>query len=417
MAFLASSVPGQQSSPSGDSTSLTIYNGNFAVARTAIELRLQSGLNSLSTTNVTNQLEPDSVLLTNKAGRGTFKVFEQNYDFGVAAPEKNKPILRWQIESEKAQVLNAELAYITGGLSWKAAYNAIVPNAADVTGDQRADILGWITISNRSGADFPATRIQLMAGDVATTQDEDFRDPRQAMGVGIVGNIESEEMQIGQKSFDSFHFYDLSRTIHLGDGEVKQVQFVSVEGVSISGEYMYDGAATNRQPARDGRVEEAPEYGLDATRTKVNIEQEIKNSSANHLGIHLPPGRLRLYRRDSDGEMEFVGESLMPHIAPEGSITIVSGDAMDVKGARTQTDFHVSENGRTIDETIQVKLTNQKAQPVAVTVLEHLYRGNKWEITEKSAAYTTVDSHTIQFPIHVPAKGESTLTYSVRYSW
>jgi len=88
-----------------------------------------------------------------------------------------------------------------------------------------------------------------------------------------------------------------------------------------------------------------------------------------------------------------------------------------VEGARTQTDFHVNESGRTVDETIEIKLTNQKPQPITVTVVEHLYRGNKWEITDKSADYTRIDSNTIQFPIQVPAKGQSDLTYSVRYSW
>jgi hypothetical protein len=366
---------------------------------------------------VTTQLEPDSVLLTNQAGRGTIKILEQNYNSGVGTQERLKPNLRWQIESEKAQNLRAELAYITGGLSWQAAYNVIVPDAADVTGDQGADILGWVTISNQSGADFPAARIQLMAGDGAKTQEESFRTPKQMMSAGIAGNTESEEMQIGQKAFDDFHLYDLNRTINLGDGEVKQVQFLTADGVSISRTYVYDGAATNRQPVYGGRVNEEQEYGLDATRSKVNIAQEIRNTSANHLGIPLPSGRLRLYRRDSRGQIEFVGESLIPHTPTEGSISIISGDVFDVKGARTQTDFHVSENGRTLDEIIQVKLTNQKPQPVVVTVLEHLYRGKNWEINDKSADYTKVDSNTIQFPIQVPAKGESTLTYSIRYSW
>lgn len=224
-------------------------------------------------------------------------------------------------------------------------------------------------------------------------------------------------MQIGQKAFDNFHFYDLNRTIHVGDGEVKQIQFLTEGGVSISRAYVYDGAATNRQPIYDGRVNDEPGYGLDAMRTKVNIAQEIRNTSANHLGIPLPSGRLRLYSRDSRGQIDFVGEDLIPHIPTGGSINIISGDVFDVKGARTQTDFHVSQNGRTLDETIQIKLTNQRPQPVVVTVVEHLYRGKNWEVTEKSADYTAVDSNTIQFPVKVPAKGESTLTYSVRYSW
>jgi hypothetical protein len=98
-------------------------------------------------------------------------------------------------------------------------------------------------------------------------------------------------------------------------------------------------------------------------------------------------------------------------------VKIVTGNAFDVKGSRTQTDFHVNQNGHTLDETFQVKLTNQKTQPVTVNVVEHLYRGDNWEITDKSSHYTKTDSHTLQFPVQVPAKGESTLTYSVRYTW
>ena len=40
-----------------------------------------------------------------------------------------KPTLRWQIDSERVQKLSAELAYITGGLSWEATYNVVAPNS------------------------------------------------------------------------------------------------------------------------------------------------------------------------------------------------------------------------------------------------------------------------------------------------
>ncbi|MGA2887756.1 MAG: hypothetical protein ABSE51_06870 [Terracidiphilus sp.] len=350
---------------------------------TTIELNLQPGLNDITTTQVTAQLEPDSVVLRDLATRSaTFHIIEQNYDSGVATPEKLlKPTLRWQIQSDKTQDLHAELAYITGGLNWQVAYNAIMPEATDVNGDQRADILAWVTVSNQSGTDFPAAHIKLMAADAGKIQSEDFRSTRRMMTPDNPGNIESEEMAIGQRSFDDFHFYDLNRTVHLRDAEVKQVQFLNATGVSISRSYVYDGASANRRPLNAGRVIEEQEYGLDATRTRVNIAEEIRNTSANHLGIPLPCGRLRLYRRGSDGGIEFVSESLIPHTPPEGSVSIVSGDAFDLRGARTQTDFYISESGRTLDETIQIKLANQKPELIAVTVLEHLYRGNNCEFS------------------------------------
>ena len=88
-----------------------------------------------------------------------------------------------------------------------------------------------------------------------------------------------------------------------------------------------------------------------------------------------------------------------------------------MKGSRRQTDFHINQNDHIIDETFEIKLTNQKPGPVNVEVLEHLYRCDNWEIQHKSAEYAKLDSHTVEFPIQVPAKGEATLTYSVRYTW
>ena len=39
------------------------------------------------------------------------------------------------------------------------------------------------------------------------------------------------------------------------------------------------------------------------------IMREFANSNANHLGVPLPKGRVRFYRRDADGQMEFTGEN------------------------------------------------------------------------------------------------------------
>jgi hypothetical protein len=131
----------------------------------------------------------------------------------------------------------------------------------------------------------------------------------------------------------------------------------------------------------------------------------------------LSAGRVRLYRRDSDGQMEFVGESTINHTPTEQTLKIPTGSAFDVKGSRTQTDFHINQNERILDEKFEIKITNQKQQPVTVKIVEHMYRGDNWEITEKSGNYVKRDSHTLEFPVQVAAKGNATLTYSVRYTW
>ena len=487
--FLSAQSPQQSSEP----VALTIYNQDFAVARTQVDLDLQPGLNEVTTTQVTSQVEPDSVVLRDPSGKHLFQIREQNYDAGIvnqqwllekyegktlnfqiggsafqdgkfiAGPTVKgkiiraggtnqngyqvtqplievdgqilfqlpgtplfppstdglllKPTLRWEIRADKSEKFDAELAYITGGFSWEATYNVIAPESIDVTGGEKADILGWVTIHNQSGTEFPQARIKLMAGDVAKIQPMLQGRIRNQMVYATGANVAVDAGAVTQKAFDDFHLYDLNRTVSLRDGEIKQVEFIEASGVTLKRNYIYDGAQEGLQPYYGGQVNQQREFGANQGSPKVFITQEIKNSQANHLGIPLPAGRIRLYRRDSDGQIEFTGESTINHTPTEDTVKITTGSAFDVKGTRRQTDFHINQSGHTLDETFEIKLTNQKSQPITVNALEHLYRGDNWEIQEQSAKYTKLDSHTIQFPIDVPAKGEATLTYSIRYTW
>ncbi len=478
--------------PSTPPVALTIYNQDFAVARTSIDLDLHPGLNEVTTPGVTSRLEPDSVVLRDPTGQHAVHVIEQNYDAAVVnqewlldkyegktidfqispgqvvqgriiragfqrQPEYSpqgqylpgeqaqplievngkmqfqlpglplfpvstdelllKPTLRWQIESEKPEHFTAELAYITGGLDWEATYNVVAPESSDVTGEEKADVLGWVTIHNQSGNEFPEARIKLMAGDVAKIQPNGYGFATGANKALMMAEAVSVQSQVTQKPFDDFHLYDLHRTVSLRDGEIKQIQFLDATGVTVKRSYLYDGEASQLQPIYAGNINQMRGYGLETENTKVHIVEEVKNSEQNHLGIPLPAGRVRLYRRDADGQMEFVGEDTISHTPTEETIRIATGSAFDVKGSRRQTDFHVNQNDRLIDETFEIKVTNQKQQPVKVIVVEHMYRGDNWEIMNKSADFIKRDSHTLEFPVQVPAKGATTLTYSVRYTW
>ena len=70
-----------------------------------------------------------------------------------------------------------------------------------------------------------------------------------------------------------------------------------------------------------------------------------------------------------------------------------------------------------MEEEIEIKLRNHKAEPVTVIVKENLYRWATWEITEKTQDYEKADARTIHFPVQVKKDGETTLRYRVRYTW
>jgi hypothetical protein len=306
------------------------------------------------------------------------------------------------------------LDFITRGLSWQSTYNIVLPEQGGDSATSLADLVGWVTVHNESGTEFPKANIKLMAGDVAKIQPDRAINGRMYDRIAMASTSVSVE-PVTQKAFDDFHLYDLHRTVDLRDGETKQVEFLRASHVPITRKYEYDGAQGVTGLGEGLYLERT--FGMQSSSHKVTVIQEFKNSEANHLGMPLPAGRMRFYRQDTGGQVEFTGESTIDHTPKDGMVRVVTGNAFDITGDRKQTDFHVDSHGRTLDETFEIKVKNAKEQPATVSVIEHLYRWSNWAITNKSGDFTKTDSRTVEFPMQLAANEEKTLTYTVHYSW
>src|SRR5512140_2717707 len=115
--------------------------------------------------------------------------------------------------------------------------------------------------------------------------------------------------------------------------------------------------------------------------------QEFKNTAANHMGIALPRGRMRFYRRDEDGRLQFTGENMIDHTPSDETIRLYTGNAFDLVGERRRTDFRVANARNEADESFEIKVRNHKKESVSIRVVEHLYRCANWTLTGKSANY------------------------------
>jgi hypothetical protein len=325
-----------------------------------------------------------------------------------------KPTLDWILQSDRGGPLDAELSYISGGLTWEADYNVIAP----VSGND-LDLIGWVTMDNRSGKTFENARIQLMAGDVNKIQPGPFVFARISAGVagGVGGGIGGPP--VTEKAFDEYHLYSLARATTLRDRETKQVEFVRAGSIAAKRVYVYDGGRLD--PARlQNQNWEYLRMQRDigtGSNTKIWVMQEFKNAEQNHLGMPLPKGRLRFYRRDDIGALQFIGENTIDHTPKDETIRVYTGNAFDMVGERRRTNFRSDQMQAWVDESFEIKVRNHKKEPVDVTVVEHLYRGAGWEISSASAKYNKKDSNTIEFPITVAPDGGQTVIYSVHYAW
>lgn len=324
-----------------------------------------------------------------------------------------KPTLSWELQTDKPGATTAEFSYVTGGMDWVASYNVVAPPKGNAL-----DLVGWVTLHNQSGKTFPEARIKLMAGDVNKVQPQQtygraiFSSAAGAVGIGGYGP------PVTEKTFDEYHLYTLEHSTTLHDRETKQVEMVRASGIQSKPVYVYDGFKLdqNYQNWTLENIRQQESYGT-LSNPKVWVMQEFKNSTENHLGMPLPKGRVRFYRRDDDGQLEFTGENDIDHTPKDETIRLYTGNAFDMTGERTRTEYRADFNGRWIDESFEIKVRNHKTTPVEVRIVEHLYRWSSWDIVKNSDPFKKIDSKTMEFTVQIPPDGEKDVTYKVHYSW
>jgi hypothetical protein len=326
-----------------------------------------------------------------------------------------KPTLSWLLQTNDPGKFDAEISYVAGGMSWQADYNLVVSDNPKGKTDL-LDMVGWITMRNQSGKTFENASIKLMAGDVNKIQ---AATPA-ARAYGAMNKAMAEDAMaptVHEKSFDEFHLYSLARPTTLHDQETKQVEFVRSTGIHAQRLYVYDGA----QVAQYGyynveQIRQDQSYGTQSN-PKVWVMEEFKNAEVNHLGIALPKGKLRFYRRDTDGHLEFVGENVIDHTPKDETIRIFTGNSFDVVGERKRTNYRVDSARNWMDESFEIRVRNHKKETVTVRVVEHLYRWTNWKLSEQSQESHKTDAQTVEFPVTIAPDGEQVVTYTVHYSW
>jgi hypothetical protein len=317
------------------------------------------------------------------------------------------PTLTWTINAAEAAKLDAEIAYVTGGLNWQSDYNIVAADKGDMI-----DIVGWVTFTNQSGTGFKQAKVKLMAGDVNKVQPA---APTQGMRMKAMAMAaDALEGTVTEKSFDEFHLYTIARPVTLRDQETKQVEFVRGSGVKAPKIFVYDGATMNYGVWNFYRGE--GDYGVPSNK-KVWVLREFKNSKENNLGMALPKGRLRFYSQDDDGSLQFTGENNIDHTAKDETVRVYVGNSFDLAGERRRTDYKVNQSNHWLDESFEIKIRNHKKEPVEIRVVEHLTRFDNWEMKQKSTDFRKLDSHTIEFPVTLKPDEEKIVAYQVHYSW
>ncbi len=322
-----------------------------------------------------------------------------------------KPTLVWKLNTDKAGQHDAKVTYQTDGLTWRADYNILISKD-----DSAADVAAWVTILNESGASYPNSKLKLVAGDVQRIQPQQDVYAGARMSQALKSARDDGGFQ--EKSFFEYHLYTLGRQTSLADRSTKQIElFTPKPGVTVNKTFVYYGLPENLRYYISPQPNQDRNLGTQSNK-KVDIYLLVKNSEKNGLGIPLPAGRIRVYKKDeADSSNEFIGEDVIQHTPKDEEFMIKLGSAFDIVGERKQTEFTVNWDGHVITESFEIVLRNHKKEAVNVIVKENLFRWTNWEITQSSDKWEKQDFRTIHIPVEVPVDGEKKVTYSVKYTW
>jgi hypothetical protein len=440
------------------SVAVTIYNEDLALVKDTRRVRLNAGANQLALREVSARMRPETAQLRSLTNPGALKLIEQNFDFDLLTPAKllekfvgrsvrvvkthpttgaeteeaaevlsaaqgvvlrignrietgmpgrivydsvpenlrDRPTLVVSLENPRAGEHTLELSYLTGGLQWRADYVAEL-NADDSV----LDLNGWVTLTNRSGTAYPNARLQLVAGDVHRVREE----LRVARGVSLAAEARAERTMEEEALFE-YHLYTLSRPTTLADNQTKQVALLSAGAVPVRKELLLTGS----------QYYYGSSVGDIGQKLKAGVYVEFDNREPTGLGLPLPKGVVRVYKKDKAGSAQFVGADRIDHTPKNEKVRLKLGEAFDVTASKRQTDFRsLGEDvrkRRAFESAYEIVLRNAKKEPVTVTVREPL--PGDWKMIEESRRHEKIDAHTAQWRITVPAEGESKLAWRVQ---
>ena len=440
------------------SLKLTVYNDNIALIKDSRSIILEPGIGELRFMDVASSILPETVLTRSLNYPDKIRIIEQNYEYDLINADKlldkyvgktikivewnkfqdrkdiieavllsnnngqiykigdeiylghpgykilpeipenliSKPTLMWLYENLETSAHDIEVSYITNNIGWKADYVVSVNEV-----DTHANLSGWVTLHNQSGATYKNAGLKLVAGKINRVRLPEARLVRAKMASLSMDQAESS---FKEKSFSEYHIYDLQRKTTIKDNQTKQISFLEAIGTKIEKEYVVPGNQNYSYRRRSTDIIKRP----------VNAYIKLKNSKDNNLGMPLPAGTLRVYKNDeSDSSLQFIGEDRIDHTPKNETVKIKIGESFDIVAETIHVDYKkISKN--VIESEWEVKLRNHKANGVNVTIIEPKIHRENWEIISSSHPYENVDAFTYKFRVNVPKNKEISVKYRIR---
>lgn len=410
-------------------SSLIVYNGGIGLVHEEKTLKIKKGDTKIIYKDVASTIETDSV---NVALPNSITLYSQQYRFDkltisklldahigkrVKADKKNvtllshngasvlvkdsnneiisvlskdiifksipdslltKPSLVWNIEANKSLNTKMGIDYLIRNLSWKSDY------ILNLRGN-KANLIGWITIDNRSGKAYKNTKLHVLAGDINRAQ-----RPKPLYKYENVRAMQSSP-DVAHQAHEGYHFYTIPFKVNLTNNEKTQIKFITQNAIPIKRKY---SAYMSNPLYLQGEQEH------DVTQF-IEIEK---------LDFPLPKGVVRTYSK-LNKENILLGESSVSHAPRDTPINITLGKNFDLKVKETIQKRTDSKSY--LNSTILYTIKNNSDEKKTLELLIP-FNKNTSSTIDTSKKYEFKQGNKISFKIVLDAKKTQTFQVSFR---
>jgi len=416
--------------------SITIYNNNLAHVSEDKNISVKEGLQTVKYTNlpksiIVNSIAPDIKskdiniysMQFNKSQNFAKAVLEQNLNKEVSFFAKDKKLisgklkkinpiivesqnrfytvdsaeslifasypnedsinsyLEIKLSSKKSQDSTIELNYLINNLNWFSNYTITLKK-------DTLNMKVWATITNNSDKEFKGYKINLIAGELNRVRSGDMlaRTPIARKSLNYAEAISPASAKVPSKAIEGYYLYKVPFSDTLAKNQTKQILLVDAKDIK----YKVYGVATNRSFNR-----------YDSQKLSFAQIIEFKNSKENGLGISLPSGIARVYKKGF-----YLGEDSISNTPKEQKVKLNTGLFFDIVGKKKIVEYIAKNHYRKVKTQYSIKNRSDKKQTVKIREYIPRYGNNiKYKTScEKNCSYSEKNAFTKEYKIELEPK-------------
>ncbi|MBI5487314.1 MAG: hypothetical protein HY905_08275 [Deltaproteobacteria bacterium] len=245
----------------------------------------------------------------------------------------SRPQLDWLVDVYDGGPGVLETSYLASGFTWEADY--VVTATEDF---EHADLIGWVTLRNQTGARFDDAHLAVIAGDIhmasppmeAAEREMDYDRVMDMPSGGSPGYVE--------EGLFEYHLYKLPRPTTVPAYSWKQVTFIERDQIPVTTKYR---AMVTLPDAAYGNPTGTDDFTPAGVRRVLTIENQ---EQLDGLGVPLPAGTARVYARSGE-DLFFIDSTAVLDTPREEPLDLDAGGAPFLVVKSKLTDSQESDAG------------------------------------------------------------------------